>query len=246
MTGPGDDEGFLSRWSRRKRAPEPAVEAVTPGEPQTAPSAGEAAKALEDLIAELPAIQDLVAGQDLSAFMRPGVPLDLRNQALRRMWSIDPAIRDFVGEALDYAYDYNTPGAISGFGPLTAGADQVRAVLDGFDRVLAGTPGESGAPSESGAKTGQDPIASDNMSQAALAGTPAPQDLAAVQQLMAQDDLAALPESGGASGEPSAVSKTGENGQNHAPVVHAAMPEKSPENPETEPVRRRHGGALPG
>jgi hypothetical protein len=51
--------------------------------------------------------------------MCKGVPEALRRQALRALWSADPAIRDFVSPALDYAYDYNAPGGAPGYGPLT-------------------------------------------------------------------------------------------------------------------------------
>jgi hypothetical protein len=159
-------EGFLSRWSRLKRAPatEPAVErdeaATAPGSPALPEG-----KTLDDLIAELPAIEDLVPGQSLSAFMQPWVPDGIRNAALRRMWLLDPAIRDYVSPALDYAYDYNTPGAAPGFGSLETSADSIREVADMFDRVLAGPKDEGrGEPA---------PPAQDNLSQDLDGGSPA-------------------------------------------------------------------------
>ena len=42
----------------------------------------------------------------------------LRNAALRNAWLVDPAIRDYVDCALDYAYDWNIPGGVPGNGPL--------------------------------------------------------------------------------------------------------------------------------
>jgi hypothetical protein len=53
------------------------------------------------------------------------VPEPLRNAALRRMWSLDPKIRDFVSEAREYAYDWNVPGGVPGSGPLQATAEEV-------------------------------------------------------------------------------------------------------------------------
>ena len=47
--------------------------------------------------------------------------------ALRRAWSADPDIRDFVGLA-DYAWDYHTPGSMPGFGPLEM-TDDLRRVV---------------------------------------------------------------------------------------------------------------------
>ncbi len=105
---PPQGEGFLSRWSRLKREPEPAPVPVEPAPPAAAEPALPEGKTLDDLIAELPKIEELVPGQSLAAFMQPWVPTPLRNAALQRMWLLDPAIRDYVSPALDYAYDYNT------------------------------------------------------------------------------------------------------------------------------------------
>jgi hypothetical protein len=63
----------------------------------------------------LPRVEELTPESDLSSFLREGVPEALKKAALRRMWSLDPAIRDFVGPA-EYAWDFNNPGAIPGFG----------------------------------------------------------------------------------------------------------------------------------
>jgi hypothetical protein len=52
------------------------------------------------------------------------------------MWALDPAIRDFVGEARDYAYDWNAPGGVPGSGPLLA-SDDVDALLR---RAIGGSP----------------------------------------------------------------------------------------------------------
>jgi hypothetical protein len=45
------------------------------------------------------------------------VPADLTRAALRRAWSSDPTIRDFVGLS-ENSWDFNAPGAIPGFGPI--------------------------------------------------------------------------------------------------------------------------------
>ena len=49
---------------------------------------------------------------DITGFLRKGVPEHLRNAALRKSWALDPAIRNYVNPALDYAYDWNTPGGV--------------------------------------------------------------------------------------------------------------------------------------
>src|SRR5687767_446048 len=135
-------EGFLSRWSRRKQEVREA-ERPQPHDPQGEPSTktpgleqahSAAAPAEEELsaeeIAKLPSLEDLMPDMDLSMFLRKGVPEGLRNAALRRMWSLDPKIRDFVGEARDYGYDWNTPGGVPGAGELLPG-DDVTAMLRG-------------------------------------------------------------------------------------------------------------------
>ncbi len=140
-------DGFLSRWSRRKieartvgEADPPAASAVPMSNPpvlqegpeapaipsQVSPEAAGSISARE--IAALPRIEDIRAGTDLVPFLRQGVPALLRKAVLRRMWSLDPAIRDFVGEARDYGYDWNVIGGVPGSGPLLAG-DETAATL---------------------------------------------------------------------------------------------------------------------
>ena len=65
---------------------------------------------------------------DITAFLRKGVPEHLRNAALRKSWALDPAIRNYVNPALDYAYDWNTPGGVPGSSELGAGLDVARMV----------------------------------------------------------------------------------------------------------------------
>src|SRR6516225_8631606 len=110
MTEP---ENFLTRWSKRKlesRTASPVEQADTQRdgpEHSTAKDAGPilerprdgetptAAEAFD--VASLPALDSIDANSDVTAFLRPGVPADLTRAALRRAWSSDPAIRDFVG-----------------------------------------------------------------------------------------------------------------------------------------------------
>ncbi|HVL71496.1 MAG TPA: DUF3306 domain-containing protein, partial [Beijerinckiaceae bacterium] len=108
-------EDFLSRWSRRKRAAtETPAEAPAADAPASVPideaEAGEPAPAAEaEITAEelerLPKPEEITLETDLTAFFRKGVPQALRNAVLRRAWALDPAIRDFVSEAREYAYD---------------------------------------------------------------------------------------------------------------------------------------------
>jgi hypothetical protein len=135
------DKGFLSRWSRRKLQAEKATSTVgiTPAEEASSGTPenkarldGQDAGALPELsveeLARLPAVEDLTAASDLTQFLRNGVPKGLRNAALRRMWTLDPAIRDYLSEAREYAYDWNTPDGVPGSGPLLA-SDNVEAMV---------------------------------------------------------------------------------------------------------------------
>lgn len=142
-------EGLLSRWARRKQevrrqAREQAVadtSALTaPAEPQAladaevSPDGALDDEGLAEAIARLPKIEDLTAETELAPFLRAGIPVALRKAALRRMWSVDPAIRDFVSEAREYAYDWNTPGGVPGLGPMLP-TDDIKAMVE---RIMTG------------------------------------------------------------------------------------------------------------
>ncbi|WP_209318318.1 DUF3306 domain-containing protein [Falsiroseomonas selenitidurans] len=126
----GEADGFLSRWSRLKRSPPRAPEPV----PEPAPEAVAEATPLAEAVAvpvepvadldlpALPPIEALTEASDITAFLRPGIPTALRSAALRRMWSLDPAIRDFIGPA-DYAWDFNDPAGMPGGFALDLGGD---------------------------------------------------------------------------------------------------------------------------
>lgn len=127
---------FLSRWSRRKRATDrapPAVEEAPLSPVVAEPQAPEPELGVEPL-PPLPDLSELTAQSDVTAFLQKGVPQTLRNAALRRMWSLDPAIRDRVGDALDYAWDWNVPGGVPGTGPLSV-SEAARAVSDMAERL---------------------------------------------------------------------------------------------------------------
>ncbi len=135
-----EPEGFLRRWSRRKQD---AAEAKTDADIGAAPEAAEPSndappvgaspmipqRAVDP--ADLPPVESIAAGSDIRAFLAEGVPTDLKTAALRRAWLADPAIRDFVGPA-DYAWDFNAPDAVAGFGPLRPTDDVARLAAQVF------------------------------------------------------------------------------------------------------------------
>lgn len=131
------DEDFLSRWSRRKRenadagrepfdahkppADEPESDGMRTGDAdggrdRAAGGVPEEAPAPFDP-ASLPSLDSIDATTDIRSFLQPGVPASLRNAALRRVWTADPAIRDYIGLS-EYSWDFNVPNEIHGFGPL--------------------------------------------------------------------------------------------------------------------------------
>jgi hypothetical protein len=135
MTEPED---FLTRWSRRKR--EAKVEPSEKTEPaehseRDRSSAAEAAKQeLPSLqqdaaqtgdvkrenifdLSKLPSLDAIGPATDIRAFLQPGVPAALSRAALRRAWSADPVIRDFVGLA-ENSWDFTANDAVHGFGDL--------------------------------------------------------------------------------------------------------------------------------
>lgn len=126
-------ENFLRRWSRRKLAPADPTPAQ-PTEQQAAEDASAlsaAALARQDAAAaerdenqlfdpaSLPSIDSIDANSDVTAFLRPGVPPDLTRAALRKVWTSDPVIRDFVG-LVENGWDFNNPDAMAGFGTISA------------------------------------------------------------------------------------------------------------------------------
>lgn len=119
--------GFLERWSRLKQEAESAPAEDEP----SSESAPVAEITEEEIAAALPKLEDLTAESDITCFMRPGVPDRLRNAALRRMWLLDSAIRDFVGPARDYSYDWNQIGNVPGSG-LIDSQEEVAAMLRGL------------------------------------------------------------------------------------------------------------------
>src|SRR6266436_4252356 len=132
------DEEFLARWSRRKREAK-AVVNVPPPEPAgtpnpVPPAAAENPPDAEVELSSLPPIDSIDAATDITAFLRKGISKELSRAALRRAWTADPAIRDFVGLA-ENAWDFNDPNAMPGFGPFDCSAEQIDALVG---RIVGG------------------------------------------------------------------------------------------------------------
>jgi len=133
-----EDGNFLSRWSKRKREAlsQPDADADTPvgeGAEGRQTQADEGEEQPFDL-SLLPDLETLTGESDIQSFLHQAVPDALRNAALRKVWALDPAVRNYVGEALDYAYDWNTPGGVPGFGEILSDEQSVAFVRN----LLAG------------------------------------------------------------------------------------------------------------
>jgi hypothetical protein len=146
-----EPENFLERWSRKKT--EAARDTDTPprGDDGDAISAITATEPQQPIpqpefdLTKLPSLESITAATDIRAFLSPGVPHELTRAALRRVWTADPAIRDFVGLA-ENAWDFNDPNAMPGFGDLPLGYDVKKLVAEVFGELKQATDPANPAP----------------------------------------------------------------------------------------------------
>ncbi|MGY2805231.1 DUF3306 domain-containing protein [Bradyrhizobium sp. USDA 4506] len=141
------EDKFLTRWSRRKQE---AKANATPPDPamrddmQSMPPPAVNDDDTEFDLSSLPSIDSITSATDITAFLRKGIPQELTRAALRRAWSADPVIRDFVGLA-ENAWDFNDPTAMPGFGPLDCSEPELAALID---RIVGGLGKPAEAPPE--------------------------------------------------------------------------------------------------
>ncbi|NLS70578.1 DUF3306 domain-containing protein [Bradyrhizobium brasilense] len=140
------EDKFLTRWSRRKQE---AKANATPPDPAMRDDMQSPPPAVKDDdtefdLASLPSIDTITSATDITAFLRKGIPQELTRAALRRAWSADPVIRDFVGLA-ENAWDFNDPTAMPGFGPLDCSEAELTALID---RIVGGLGKPAEAPPE--------------------------------------------------------------------------------------------------
>jgi hypothetical protein len=216
-----EPEDFLDRWSRRKREAIAESAAVKPTDGANAPTPpADEPKAPADAPfdpASLPPIESITANSDVRAFLKPGIPAELSRAALRRAWSADPAIRDFIG-LVENGWDFNDPNGIPGFGTMPAG-DVARLLA----QVFGGPPSEATAPQQAAVLQGS---SEQTPSEPAV---PAPLPVPREQPAPRQDIAAAN----------KVVMQRSE-------ADDAASQNNSDERESFPPSRqRRHGGALP-
>jgi hypothetical protein len=248
-----EDENFISRWSRRKHRAAREAQGARP-----APATGSSATGVEDVNVEdvneavsaranspepeasakgpelafdpasLPSIESITAESDIRPFLAPGVPPELSRAALRRVWTTDPAIRDFVGLS-ENAWDFNAPDSIAGFGRLEM-TDELRRQVA---RIVVG----SCSPDEKGASTSAPPAG-----QSAQATSELPSESAATPQ--GSDSGAEAMQPGfprESVDQPKAQPAIGHG------AVEAVAAQQGPPEPENVRVAAKpaHGRALP-
>jgi hypothetical protein len=220
-----EPEHFLKRWSRRKLDPgkpdEPAAappadrDRAKPAEPQAASDAATSPPKPAFDVSSLPPIESIDAAADVTAFLKPGVPAELTRAALRRAWSSDPAIRDFVGLA-ENTWDFKS-GAVPGFGSVSV--EDVARLMARLDEFTSPAADDSGAPAPRAAAA-DDAAAPPPVQVAAMTGKEPAADASRL--------AAPAPEQGVSSADAAA---------------EEAAPETEPET--SPPPRPRHGRALP-
>jgi hypothetical protein len=249
-----NQENFLTRWARRKHAaalereeiaapvaPAPAPLPEAAGQERAAgteradvgsgilPSTGLDAVALPFDPLSLPPIESITADTDIRRFLAPGVPAELTRAALRRAWAADPKIRDFVGLA-DYAWDFNAPGTMVGFGSLE--------MTDELRRMAAQIVGP--APTRDQAAVMRDP-ASANTAPDQIPGEP---HLPPPARLLGHEvDHAELAQDPPIV-EPTAAGKGGD-GRHRDQAIGATLAQSVKPESSRLIVRQKHGAALP-
>lgn len=218
------DQEFLARWSRRKQEARSGNAAPEPAEPMEVhdltppPGTAENPPNPDVDLSSLPPIESIDAATDITAFLRKGIPQELSRAALRRAWSADPAIRDFIGLA-ENAWDFNDPNAMPGFGPLDCSEAELGDLVD---RIVGGV--------RRAAESLPNPLTEsrDEGLQADPEGHPAPKSCSAEAIADVRSTDAATVD-----GSPQALA---------APQPDAAQ---GADRNQTPVGRRTHGGALP-
>ncbi len=222
-----DNKNFLARWSQRKHeAKQPDHDAPTANSDVPSGPVAESDAAQEFDLSSLPKLEDMTATTDITAFLRKGVPEHLRNAALRKSWALDPAIRNYVNPALDYAYDWNTPGGVPGSSEIGSGMDVARLVsqiMGGGSTVEPPVPAV--AP---GNETASDPAQSLERGTTDESGLELP-----VQAVRLSQETVSMAQKPGNAEEGSHIVA---EGAEHSEVSRSAAPQQ---------VVRRHGSAKP-
>ncbi len=226
---------FLLRWSRRKlgiAGAEAGADVAAAGEPQPPPAGGSepvdpaphAAAPLESAAAafdpkNLPPIESIGAATDIRPFLAPGVPVELTRAALRRAWTSDPTIRDFIGIA-ENQWDFTNPDSVPGFGALEF-TDEIRGMVS---RLFGETP----------VAEAQNSAHSADRAEESISAAPAQEKINAAQSDAPAAVVAAAADTAGAA-----------TGLSRDPIGPHVAPQNDPPIAEPALAQRKHGGALP-
>jgi Protein of unknown function (DUF3306) len=247
-----EPENFIARWSRRKReaaedaettkasvAPEGAADGARAGDderkPSDAPTARSDAREPREPSFDptrLPPIETITAESDIRAFLAPGVPPELTRAALRRAWAADPKIRDFVGLA-DYDWDFNAPGAMTGFGSLEMTDELRREVARMVGRSLGAEDAEKPAPAPA-APPAVSPVVETSTESAATTGEVPTQHSQSTRGTCDEEPVAA-------DNRPHNSEPASQRDKEH---IAAQYNQEKPDNDQLN-AKRPHGRALP-
>lgn len=224
----------MSVWSRRKLAAkreaaqsrQDEADLEKPSVQETGVEADDSTEpsVVDDAyIQALPPIDEITAKTDLGPFMKRGVPIALRNAAMRKMWMTNALIRDLDDPAVDYAWDWNSAEGVPGAGKIL-NRDNVAKMVD--DLVNRGGPSEDAPEEESTAESTPD---FEDQSQDSTGRT------------------IAVDTGTQKSKEPMHTSDTAEPTPQQQVDVSEPDPaaEDRSDPSEDRPRHRRHGGALP-
>ena len=143
-------ESRLQRWSRLKNedragnvaeesGPELPNELVTQEGSELEVEGEE--RTTEEIVASLPDIESLDKDSDFTGFLQAGVPEELKNLALRKLWLSDPVLANVDG-LNDYDEDFNVIDKV------------IEIARDALDKVSQ-SDGEENADGEEGALESQ-------------------------------------------------------------------------------------------
>ena len=179
-------------------------------------------------LSTLPSLESITAETDVRVFLQKGVPADLTRAALRRAWTADPNIRDFM-EVAENQWDFATGKDLPGFGPMRA-TDDIRQMLADIFGDGPKPPAEAAArTAPSTAELPEEAAQTDTADRAAE--PPGEQDIFALPKDQATPEEAPAPagESVMQRGEVNVVSQQNNRDDEYEPL----------------PARRPHGRALP-
>ena len=251
-----DPEDFLSRWSRRKRDARTDIrdDGAAADRPQddrpdvtraAEPDASSPQQTRADVrdakpdevfdLSKLPSLDSIGPATDIRMFLQPGVPEALSRAALRRAWSADPGIRDFIGLS-ENSWDFTASDGMHGFGALDP-ADAKRMLAELFRESEHKAEGDAQQASVDNAMTDVDASRNEESSP----------DLASHTEV---ETSAGVPDDQGQAGEnvmlqssnPELVSVALQ--QNPLEAAREPISESS-STPESIPMPRSHGRALP-